>query len=241
MAAADCTGGGTRRPIQLCRGNTALLSGHRAFSGKFLRGTRQIVREIECRGYSCRVGALCAAAASGTDQPLRVVSVGGRRERSGSAAGSCARVAGRRRRLTFPNADSFLERNRERAAAAGSSRFFRPRVSSALRGRHSFTVQYALEPADAVPVSILQAETGRGRAASVGRWRPAFSGVFILPGGMGVPAHPLSGMWGRESREASGLHRGGTQARPRGRLRQLPELHQDGGPYEKRTGRTYRG
>jgi hypothetical protein len=37
-----------------------------------------------------------------------------------------------------------------------------------------------------------------------------------------------------EPREASRLHRGRTQARPRGSLRQLPELHQDRGHDQER-------
>src|ERR1039458_8788316 len=41
MAAADSTGGGTWRPVQLCGGNPALLCDCRALSGKFLRGTRR--------------------------------------------------------------------------------------------------------------------------------------------------------------------------------------------------------
>ena len=243
MAAANSTGGGTWRPVQFCSGDPALLCGHRAFSRKFLPGTWQIARKIESLGRRCRIRleALCASAATRTGPPIRAISFGGRTERSGSASGSGARVAGRRRRFTFPIADGFLERERDRGAGAGSSRFFRARLSSALRGRHSFTVKYALERAGAVSVSVLRTETGAGRSASVGRWRPAISGVFVLPGGMGVPADRLSGMRGRELREASGLHGGRTQTRPRGRVRQLPELYKDGGHDQERAGRTDRG
>src|ERR1017187_8341859 len=120
MAAADSTGGGTWRPVQLCGGNPALLCDRRALSGKFLRGTRRIERKSGCRGWRCRVrpGALCAAARTGTDGPIRAIPFGGRTERSGSASGSCARVAPRWRRFTFPIADRFLERDRDWDAAA---------------------------------------------------------------------------------------------------------------------------
>src|ERR1700674_1233066 len=152
MATADCAGGGASCRVLLCSGNPALLRGHRAFPGRILRGTREIARKTKCRGWwrRIRLGALCAAAPTGTDPPIRAIFVGGRGERSGSAAGSCARVARRRRRFTLPIADGFLERKRDRSAFAGSSRFFRACVSSALCGRHPFTVQYALERAYAI-------------------------------------------------------------------------------------------
>src|SRR5580658_2266674 len=202
MAAADCAGGGTRRPVRFRGGNFALLCGHRAFSGKLPLRTWQSAGKVECGGHWRRLtlGAFCAPASTRTDRPIRDISIGGRTERSRSASRSGARVAERQRRFPFPIADGFLEWERDGSAAARSPRFFRARASSAVRGKHSFAVKSALERADAVSVSVLQAETGARRSTSVGRRRAALSGVFILPGGVGVSADRLSGMRRREPR-----------------------------------------
>src|SRR5580658_297167 len=243
MAAADCPSGGTWRPVQLCRENPALLCGRRAFSGEFLRRTRQTPRKIDCGGWQCRTSfePICAAAPTRLGRPIQTVSFGGGTEWPGSASGSRARVAGRRRRFPFPIADDFLEWSRDRSAAAGSSRFFCPRVSSTLCSIPSFTVNVALERPGALSVSALQAEAGSGRSASARRRRPAISGVFILSGGVGVPANRLSRMRRGEPRQASRLYCGGTPARSRRSLRQLPELYQDSRHDEERAGGTDRG
>src|SRR5208282_4459550 len=100
MAAADCAGGGTWRPVQLCRGNPALLRNGRAFSGKFLRGARQIPRQlepkIECWRWQCRIrfGSICAAAPTRLGRPVRTVSFSGRTERPGSASEAACELQG---------------------------------------------------------------------------------------------------------------------------------------------------
>ncbi len=209
MATAHPTGGGTWHSVQFRCGNSGLLRGCRAFSGKSLPRTRQIFHRTDLSVWQCgiRFGLVCTAAPAGGRSTIRRISFGSRTERSNPASRSGARVADWRRRFSFPIANGFLEWNRGRSAAVAPSRFFCPRLSSAVRARRSYAVNFALERAGAVSVSVLQAETWPRCSASAGRRRAAFPGVFILSRGMGVPANRLSGMRRRESREASRLHR----------------------------------
>ncbi len=129
------------------------------FQETFSRGLAKSVHRTISSVWSAdplRTRALCTAAPSPAVARLfgEFLSVSNRavRPRFGKRRASC----GRRRRFPFPFADGFLEWNRGRSAAAGPSRFFCPRLSSAVcaspfvrgqlcngAGRCRFSVRFA--------------------------------------------------------------------------------------------------